>query len=147
MRKVNNSHLIKVLFVLTFIFILTSIHIVFFQTPAGLIQSKEINISFIVVSDRVIGFDVSGESLTFGIVGQGGGGERSVRIDNNREYPIEGFVYLTSELVPLIDVNSTFVVPPSSNYTLDFSLVIPEDYPLGNYSGKVKIDLYSYTQE
>jgi len=136
----RNKLLLLVLFGVSVIFIALSFNLMFFtERPLNVV---EYDVEFVVEEGRRVGFDVNDSLLIFGKVGPGGGGTRKVVIINDYSFTIEARTFLSKNLIGLIDVNHTVFVEPRMNATVPVELNVPVDFEDGNYSGKIKFELY-----
>lgn len=132
---------IYILFIVSLILVAASLFFAinkFFEKP---LQVVEYDV-FFVVRGQGIGLDVNNTFLTFGQVNPGGGGRREVIITNAYDFSIKTNVLLSRNLFGLIDVETGFIIPPAENKTVSVRLNVPRDYALGNYTGKIKFEIY-----
>lgn len=112
------------------------------ETP---LQSVEYNI-FFIVAEGGIGVDVNDSLLTFGRTYPGGPGiTRPVLITNDYNFPILIKVFVSENISSVLYVNSSYTVGQAENLTIGIRLEIPSDYEIGNYTGKIRFDLYEVT--
>ncbi|MBU1103298.1 MAG: hypothetical protein KJ600_01945 [Nanoarchaeota archaeon] len=137
MAKENKKVLIALLLGVCVVLIALSV----FLNSSKPIDVKEFDVKFIVDVGG-IGIDVDTSVLTFGQVNPGGGGKRTVVIDNSHDFPVEVKVLVSKNLLGLIDTNSSFVVDAGKNVSVPVKLNVPQDFELGNYTGKIKFEMY-----
>lgn len=141
MGKGRNKYFIYVLFAVTLILIALSLSIIIKKSSEKPLQVVEYDI-FFVVDEGKVGIDVNNTLLTFGKVMLGGGGKRFVVFDNKYGFPLEVKSFVSENLIGLIGTNSSFIVESGTNVTLPVNLVIPSDFELGNYTGKIRFEMY-----
>ena len=144
MRKEKNS-LIVLLFLISAIFIVISVLMIINAVGETPLQSVEYNI-FFIVAEGGIGVDVNDSLLTFGRTYPGGPGiTRPVLITNDYNFPILIKVFVSENISSVLYVNSSYTVGQAENLTIGIRLEIPSDYEIGNYTGKIRFDLYEVT--
>ena len=144
MRKEKNS-LIVLLFLISAIFIVISVLMIINAVGETPLQSVEHNI-FFIVAEGGIGVDVNDSLLTFGRTYPGGPGiTRPVLITNDYNFPILIKVFVSENISSVLYVNSSYTVGQAENLTIGIRLEIPSDYEIGNYTGKIRFDLYEVT--
>ena len=131
-----------VLFLVSIILIVTSLFFVFTSVKEPL-QSVEYDVKFQVSESKTVGFDVNGTALVFGRTYPGGTEIiRSVAVDNDYDFPIRVDIFLSENVARALILNSSYYVKKNENATIDIRLKIPSDFPLGNYTGKIRLDIY-----
>ena len=86
-----------------------------------------------------VGFDVSSEKITFGMVPKGGTSKRQINIEN-REFYNKVVIRAYGGLAGWVRVsNNSFVMLPYEKKKLDVIAAVPENAQFGNYSGVLKI--------
>lgn len=138
-RKADGISLYLMLLV-AIVLISTSFFLIFNQRRP--FDSLEVEIKF-EVADTHVGFDVNTTSLVFGRTSPGGPGiTRFVDMNNTHDFPIEIEVFLTDNVIDAIEVNSTLYIEPKKSLRVPIKLNVPENFALGNYSGKIKFEMY-----
>jgi hypothetical protein len=110
-----------------------------FSKPVAI---KEFDVFFTVDRSILAGVDVGADALRFGNVGPGSIVKRNVDITNSYDFPLEVKVLLSKDLVSLIDTEGSFIVYPMENKTIPVKLIIPLNLEDGNYTGKIKFEMY-----
>ncbi|MFH1289867.1 MAG: hypothetical protein ABIH92_00490 [Nanoarchaeota archaeon] len=137
-RNKSVSLLLAIALVLVVVSLLLS-----FSMSAKPLEVYEFDVSFSVSPEEKVGFDVNNSELIFGRTSPGGHGIiRFVNVDNQHPFVIEVKVLMSQNLLPVLEVNSSFLIEPDENFSLPIKLAVPEDFEFGNYTGKVKIKTY-----
>ncbi|MFH1425392.1 MAG: hypothetical protein ABIG28_01515 [archaeon] len=141
MAKKEDKFVTVVLFVVAIVLIVSSLIIVFKSVSERPLQVVEYDVYFEVATGG-IGFDVDNTLLTYGQVTPGGGGRRRVVISNDYDFLISVDVLISENLQGLFDVETGQVIESGKNKTILVDLDIPSDFPLGNYTGKIRFEMY-----
>ena len=138
----ENRFFIIILFSISIILIVNSVFLVLNHAYKKPLQSIEYEVFFIVGGGK-IGVDVDNSRLTFGRTSPGGPEmTRPVLITNNYDFPILVEVFVSENIVNVLELDFSYNVDSRKNLSIPIRLKIPEDYPLGNYTGKIRFDLY-----
>jgi len=90
-----------------------------------------------------IGFDLNSTSLSFGKITPGGSAKRSLKLSNEFDYAIKVRVLASRKIADYISVKEeSFLIEPKTLGSIEFTLNIPRNMKLGDYSGKVLIKIY-----
>ncbi|MBD3313202.1 hypothetical protein GF345_02050 [Candidatus Woesearchaeota archaeon] len=94
----------------------------------------------VTVGDR-LGFDVSGDSLSFGILIPGAStGHRDIIITNNEDYPVKAQFYAYGDMAEWVYLPENMVIiGPESNITFPVGLNVPSGTQYGNYTGRMRV--------
>ncbi|MEM1577642.1 MAG: hypothetical protein QXM27_01350 [Candidatus Pacearchaeota archaeon] len=85
-----------------------------------------------------IGFNIENESINFGTIMPGGRGERYIEVTSNKDVKVE--IYLKGDIAKWIIVDKNdFILKKNTKENITFSVVIPKDAKIGNYTGKAII--------
>jgi len=101
-----------------------------------ILDVRTVNMSVEVGSS--VGFALSNESLTFGVVDRGtGSASRYVDVGNQRPYPVAVRVTTSGDMRDMVQVSPSFVVLNSGEtQRIAFVVIAPPDAKFGNYTGK-----------
>ena len=102
------------------------------------LEVRFLDVSFIV--GNKMGFDLNSSSLTFGIVLPGSAGVKTVLIENNYDFPVKLRVLVSKELRGFIFSDSEIIILSKGVVPVDFTLILPAEIALGNYSGKLMFE-------
>lgn len=116
------------------LFVFSAVIYYFFAVP---LDSYEIQASVFIDFNK-IGFDVNDSALTFGIVSPGGTSLRKIFIANNYKFPVRVKAISDGEIDYLLDYPAVTRVEPRQQATIPVTIVVPDNFSYGNYSGKVK---------
>ena len=123
------------LFGFSFFVSLVSISIfIFLNMP---LYEKELDAE-VIVTTREMGFDVNDTVLKFGKVTLGGSSMRRVLMYNNYSFPIRIVVEAGGEVKDLFVYDGETKIEPGETAFVPLSVVVPKDFPIGNYSGNFK---------
>lgn len=136
-RKISKA--VLSLFVVAVIFV--GVSLFFSVNKERPIQVKEFDVTFIV-QESGIGFDVNSTALTFGALNPGGGGMREINVKNDYSYPVEMRLYVSEDIVSVLGVERSYVFQAGEEREIPVSISIPSDFPVGNYSGTVRFEMY-----
>ncbi|MBU0467025.1 MAG: hypothetical protein KJ718_06090 [Nanoarchaeota archaeon] len=139
-KKINNPF-VYVLLIVSLVFVVLSLVFVF--NSSKLVGVREFDVYF-EVDVGSIGFDVNNTFLTFGQVNPSGGGKREVTINNNYNFPVKVEVLVSENMLRLVDVESGFIVEPGKNVSVPVKLNVPDNFALGNYTGKIRFEMYEF---
>jgi hypothetical protein len=103
---------------------------------------QEYEIYFIASEGRILGLDVNNSLLTFGKVPVGQGGRRKLELYNEYNFPVNLKVFVSDNLSDLIFVDPEYDLESYSNRTVLIELHLPKDLSPGNYSGKIRLEMY-----
>lgn len=141
--KKENKFVVVVLFLISFVLIAGSVFLIFNSMNKRPLQSVEYDVFFIIGDRGSIGVDVNNSLLTFGRTFPGGPGvTRPVLITNDYNFPILVEVFISENVANVLELNFSYDVESAKNLSIPIRLAVPEDYPLGNYTGKIRFDLY-----
>jgi hypothetical protein len=90
------------------------------------------------VSDR-IGFNAGTDALHFGTVYPGGESRRQIRVTNRNPFAVLVTVRNSGNISGWVVVDTPQYLSAYENRTLDYTLIVPADAGLGNYSGGSRI--------
>lgn len=121
-----------------FFLIIFSFYLSFFKP----VHVTEFDVLFMVDSGFAAGFDLGTDALRFGSVSPGGSVTRTIDVRNDYNLPLRVDVSLSRNLIGLIDAERSFVVFPGENKTIPIKLNIPKDFADGNYTGKIRLEMY-----
>ncbi len=86
------------------------------------------------------GFDLNPDELTYGTVQPGRNRERSIFIQNNKNYSIEVKITLQGNISPLITLSeSIFVLEQGQNRSVRTNVAVPHNASKGWINGTVEI--------
>ena len=145
-RKRKYKRLIVILlFVLMFVLMIQGILVIFNSLNKPL-QVFEYVVKY-EVANKGIGFDVNGTALAFGRTSPGGPSiVRRFNVTNMYEFPIEVKVLFSENVADVINANYSYIVMEGETASLPFELIVPADYPVGKYIGKVRLELYRFKE-
>jgi hypothetical protein len=109
------------------------------QLNSKVIAYRVINTS-VEVKLGVMGLNGDKDALRFGRVAPGNGGSRFINISTKEKALVN--IYITGEMAKflIVDKNS-FVMEPGTSLSVPFNIYIPDNATVGNYTGKVTIEL------
>jgi len=113
----------------------------FFILNSKPLEVKELDVNFIV--GKGVGFDLNSSALTFGKIPLGGSSARSIAVDNSYNFPIEVNIFATKEIRKFIKAPFKIIINSKENISIPITVYVPKDSVLGNYSGKIKLKMYS----
>lgn len=138
----KNKTLSYVLLGISVILIILSLFLVFRSISSKPLKIVEYDVSF-MIEEGPVGFDVNGTALIFGRTSPGGPTiTRFVNITNSYDFTIEVNVFLTDNIIKAIETNSTFYISSGESERVSFRLKVPSDFLPGNYTGKVRFEMY-----
>ena len=138
----ENRFFIIILFSISIILIVNSVFLVLNHAYKKPLQSIEYEVFFIVGGGK-IGVDVDNSRLTFGRTSPGGPEmTRPVLITNNYDFPILVEVFVSENIADVIVLDFNYTVDSRKNLSVPIKLAVPEDFPLGDYTGEIRFDLY-----
>jgi hypothetical protein len=133
---------IVVFLVISVFLIVTSVVLIFNFVQDRPLQSVEYEV-FFSVGDGNIGVDINNSELIFGRTSAGGPAvTRFVTIDNGYSFTIRVDVFVSESVADVLEINSSYVVGIEKNVTVEVRLRVPENYEDGDYTGKIRFDLY-----
>ena len=136
----RKNKFIWILFVIALALLVVSLFLVLGKEKP--LQVVEYDVEFIV-ADMHPGFDVNGSLLIFGRTSPGGPGiTRFVNITNEYGFPLEVRVLLTEDIAKALDTNSSYFFEVDEVRRIPINLDVPSDFPLGNYTGKIRFEMY-----
>lgn len=141
MARKNKKIIISLFIVFLLIFVLN-----IYIASKKLLQSVEYDVQF-EVTDFGIGFDVNTTALTFGFLNAGGSAERQIYVKNEYNFPIRVETELTDNLAQVISTNSPIFIEDGADSFVTIRLSVPEDFPEGDYSGKLRINIYKAKEQ
>ncbi len=136
----KNKKLIVVLFVVSLVFVIASMFLPFSKP----VDVKEFDVIFIVDSSITAGFDIGTDALRFGSLSPGNSAKRNVDITNNYDFPLKIKVLISENIVDLIRADSDITVESGKNITIPVTLAIPKNFSDGNYTGKIRFEMYKF---
>lgn len=139
MAKRKSKTAVYLLLVITLCLIAVSLFLIFGKDKP--LEVKEFDVVF-GVKENGVGLDVNTSVLTFGYVSRGFSMTRNVYIEDGYNFPLRVDVLLSKNLMELIKVDTGFVVQPGENVTIPVRLEILDDFPTGNYTGKIRFEMY-----
>jgi len=87
----------------------------------------------------VVGFDTNTSVISFGIVPEGGFGERPVILKNMRDKPSKVYIKKSGGMAKWVYVSEdNFVLQPNETKELLFTAIPSKDAEEGAYKGKIK---------
>jgi len=135
----KGNFLIYFLMIVAIVLVFLSIYLVFrIDKP---IQTQVYD-AYVTVDEKVYGVDINGSALTFGKLPPKSKGTRTVNITNNYGFSVEVKVSATESIRDLISNPGNISLEPGENAEISLTMAIPEGTPIGDYSGKVKFELY-----
>ena len=142
-EKNNNRSVLVVIILICLGLIFSSISLVLYSINKKPLQSVEYDVFFVVEEGRSLGVDLNNTVLTFGRTSPSGHRiTRPVLITNNYDFPISIEVFVSENVVDVLELNFSYNLESGKNISIPIRLSIPESYPLGNHSGKIRFDLY-----
>jgi hypothetical protein len=126
--------IILIVLIMSIIILLGVLYIFFKQPP---VKYKELDVRFNI--GNYTGFDVNNSGLYFGTLMPSQTGTRFILLQNDDDIPARFTIIYEGNNTEWVIFGRSIVVNPYDNYTLNFSLKVPSDALIGNYSGKVKI--------
>lgn len=139
-RKNKDKNNSKTLLYLLFFVCLVLIVIFFYYYLTKPLEIRKVDVKYFV--ERKVGFDLNSTALTFGIIPPGGTSVRNLSLGNIYDFPIRADIFVDKSLADLIRVKPSADVGPRETEAVAFSLHIPENYTLGNYTGFVIFKIY-----
>jgi hypothetical protein len=138
-RREEHMPLWKAIIILIVGILLTAGITSIFYSSYKIRDYKEFDVYIKVAGKTEVGFNLDPGVFNFGKVPPGGIAKRNATISHG--YPEETIVKIEIEgkLDKMIFVNDNyFILPPNITKQIEVVVTIPEDQPLGNYSGKLK---------
>ena len=93
-----------------------------------------------VKDDDIMGVNVDPDGFHFGSLNRGGGARREFKIHQVEE-DILVKISKKGEMAKWVGNPDNFIIRKGGNRTISFSIGIPHDAPLGNYTGEVIVVL------
>ncbi len=131
----RKDNLTNVLILIVSLFLICFSFYLWFSRP---LEVRVLDVGFIV--GNKMGFDLNSSSLTFGIVLPGSAGVKTVLIENNYDFPVKLRVLVSKELGDFIFSDSEIIILSKGVVPVDFTLILPAEIALGNYSGKLMFE-------
>ncbi|MDP4012267.1 MAG: hypothetical protein Q8R00_01535 [Candidatus Nanoarchaeia archaeon] len=125
----------SILFSVTIFFIIFCILIITYLN-FKIIQIKYIAYDFKIKEQKTLGFNAGTDALHFGIIAPGSAGVREIELTTEKRAKIlinvigHDFIYPNK---------NSFILEPGNEVLVQFTARPPNDYPKGNYTGKVRI--------
>lgn len=92
----------------------------------------------LIVGDHV-GFDLSKEAITFGMITPSGTGTRHINLNNGKEAS-QIHIIASGQLTSWVSVSdNNFILKPYENKTLDIIVKVPSNAKFGEYNGNLKM--------
>jgi hypothetical protein len=101
------------------------------------LYEKELDADVIVTKNKM-GFDINDSVLKFGEVTLGGTSMRRVLMHNNYSFPIKIVVEAEGEIKELSVYDAETRIESGETGFVPLSVVVPKDFPVGNYSGNFR---------
>lgn len=102
---------------------------------------NEFDMDVEIIKGGFVGLNVDTDAIHFGVVTLGGGSIRGINLSNNKDYDV--FIYLTrddSELSSIVNIDPNyFILKSSEERRVKVSIYPPEDFPVGNFTGKIQV--------
>jgi len=105
-------------------------------------QSKIISVHYVNTSVQIvssgIGMNGDTDSLKFGKVTSGSGGERALHLNSTQKAVVN--VTITGDMARFLSVDKNeFIIESNTNDKILFRLEIPENAEIGNYTGVIQV--------
>lgn len=139
-KRAGKNKTSKILIYSLLLLCFVSIVVFFYYYSTKPIEIRKVDVRYFV--DRKIGFDLNASALTFGIIPPGGSSTRNMTIGNSRGFPIRAVVLVDKNLSSMIISERNVSVGAYDSRVVVFTLSIPSNYTLGNYSGSVLLKIY-----
>lgn len=88
-----------------------------------------------------VGYDINTSLLTFGRVLAGSTGTRKVLLENSRDFDVVANILISKSISGFIFSSSHVIIPSNEVVEVSFTLIVPKDTELGNYTGKIKFEI------
>lgn len=112
-----------------------------FFIPEKPVNIKEFEVTF-EVREEGIGLDINNTLLAFGALNPGGSSVREISIRNSRPYPVRAKIIVSDNLEGLIITETDYIVSSEEVKTIPVTLGLPVGFPIGNYTGNVRFEIY-----
>jgi|TARA_B100001971_G_C18205368_1_gene547235 hypothetical protein len=87
-----------------------------------------------------VGFDTGTELLTFGRLGSGSTSKRTLKIENNENYPQKVTYSFTGELAPWVNLLAEYyLLDPQTMMEIPVTLTVPSNTSTGNHTGEMTL--------
>ena len=110
------------------------------------LKSNTISIIYdtkLIVDDRV-GFDVSPDAITFGMIPQGNSASRAINIISS-DYEQKVQILVRGNISKFLTISENIVfVKANEDKKINFDVYIPTDTKFGEYSGEIKIKITEF---
>jgi hypothetical protein len=128
------------------VFVYIIIYILFFSLSSLYLKSNTISIIYdtkLIVDDRV-GFDVSPDAITFGMIPQGNSASRAINIISS-DYEQKVQILVRGNISKFLTISENIVfVKANEDKKINFDVYIPTDTKFGEYSGEIKIKITEF---
>lgn len=134
--KIRKKHaILSIIFILIIAIIITFSYIKY-ETNQKYTQIQKIPMDIKVAN--YIGFNLDKDAMHFGATFPGGGSKRNLSLINNDVYNKKVLVEYEGRLKDFVNVSeNNFILKPNENKTLEFTVMIPQNTELGNYTGTI----------
>jgi len=118
--------------------IFLSLLMIFFRVYNPILDIRQIN-SSIIISDKG-GFDLSKDTLNFGMVTPGSSASRNIILENSYSFRIRVDIAPNWEMSRFLK-KEVFYIERAENKTFTINAFVPEEIEHGNYTGTVLIKI------
>ncbi len=103
------------------------------------VETKKMEVEFSV--GPTTGINVNTDKIYFGRIVPGGSSQRTIKVENGYNFPIQIKVSASKEIVQYVYMDKEYTAEPGTTTKIPVTLKIPPDTPYGNYTGELKFDL------
>jgi len=91
---------------------------------------------------HIIGFNADTDGIHFGVLSKSSTGKRVVHINNTYDTEVIVVIKKYGELKDLVLITpNNFILQPNEKKDVEFSIQVPENMSVGNYTGFVKVNI------
>jgi len=127
--------LIYFILALSVFFLLTSLFGLYLNNRV--VQTEEFYAS-VNITERVLGFDLNGSALTFGLLAIGGSVERNIIFSNEHSFPVVAEIEVEGDIVGLLSFDRFVTIEEGEEERIPFTISAPRGSLEGFYDGNVK---------
>lgn len=137
-QSANDMTLFIGLLIAVFILIAAS----FYLNSQKPLAVQEFVVNYEVKQGSTIGVNADTDKLDFGSLLPGGTSvKKFILLENSHGFDVAAHTTISPELVGILDVNETYLIPSMGNLTVPLYLAVSEEYPEGIYEGVVRFEI------
>jgi hypothetical protein len=130
----------KAILILAIAVLLTSGITSIIYSSYKIVGYREFNVYVKVSEKNDIGFNLDPGVLNFGKVPRGASAKRNATVSQRFPHDVVVRIEIAGDVKDMVYANENyFILPPNITKNIEVVASVPEDQPLGNYSGKVKV--------